>query len=67
MEMDLYRSGDNAENRYLSLCSWLRRIEVFYENIKSHQEVIKKGLQLLNLSIDTPFRLCWGHEEKGLV
>lgn len=41
MEMDLYRIGDNAENSSHSLCSWLRKIEVFYENIKSHQEVIK--------------------------
>lgn len=50
MEMDLYRSGDNVENRYLSLCSWLGRIEVFYENIKSSRgnQVRPPTVELVN-------------------
>lgn len=62
--MDLYRSGVSAENRSFSLCSWLGKIEVFHDHKSSGGD---QGLQLLNLSVDAPFRMQWRHEEKGVV
>lgn len=35
MEMDLYKSGDSAENRSFSLCSWLGKREVFHDHKSS--------------------------------
>lgn len=41
MEMDLYQSGDSAENRSFSLCSWLWKIEVFRDQKSSGGDEVR--------------------------
>lgn len=41
MEMDLYKSGDSAENRSFSLCSRLGRIEVCHDQKSSGGDQVR--------------------------
>lgn len=41
VEMDLYRSGDSAENRSFSLCSWLRKIGFFHDQKSSGGDQVR--------------------------